>query len=258
MPPRGFCRIDEPRTTRALKDMFTFIIGPLLALLPQAWRGRFNAPPGKWKLAGVISGALESFAALAALVEWYSYSVTHWAEDVISSTAAAHPQGAIPFGTEGFAAVVLLLFHPLTWLILYCGIEGVVRLLAAGVNGTVFGILPFYLLEWSRSLLPPLRSKPSSLGGNSSESDLLTTHTDAEGEILEIRSLKPKEGWIPPKIVRFRGVYYRLFQTYQERAKDHRFVFVLRRLSAGVYSWTVIDYSANFRWADAEESNPKR
>jgi len=238
--------------------VLTLLAGPAVALLPKRWRERITLTSAEWKFAGVVSGILESVVALAALVGWYSYSVSHWAQDVIFSTAAAHPQGTIPPGTEGFAALVLLLFHPLTWFIFYCGIEGIVRLLAAGVNGTVFGILPLFLLERSYSFLSSRQNKSRAPEGLSSESDLLSTQTDAEGEILEIRSLKPKEGWIPPKIVRFQGVYYSLFQVHEERSTYHYFVYVLRRLSAGVHSWTVIDYSANFRWADTEESKPKR
>ncbi len=237
--------------------MLTLLAGPALALLPKRWRERFTLTSAEWKLAGVASGLVESATALAALVGWYSYSVTHWAQDVIFSTAAAHPQGAIPPGTEGFAALVLLLFHPLTWFIVYCGIEGIVRLLAAGVTGTVLGILPLFLLERSYSFLSSRQTKSHWPRGDNFDSDLLATRTDGEGEILEIRSLKPKEGWIPPKIVRFRGVYYSLFQAYEERATSRHFVYALRRLSAGVHSWTVIDYSANFRWTDSEESKPK-
>jgi hypothetical protein len=237
--------------------VLTLLVGPALALLPKRWRERITLTSAEWKFAGATSGILESVAALAALVGWYSYSVSHWAQDAIFSTAAAHPQGTIPPGTEGFAALVLLLFHPLTWFIVYCGIEGIVRLLAAGVNGTVFGILPLFLLERGYSFLSSRQNKSHSPEDHGSELDLLTTRTDEEGEILEIRSLKPKEEWVPPKIVRFQGVYYSLFQVYEERATSRYFVYALRRLSAGVHSWTVIDYSANFRWADAEDSNPK-
>jgi hypothetical protein len=204
-----------------------------------------------------MSGLLESVAALAALIGWYSYSVSHWAQDVIFSTAAAHPQGTIPPGTEGFAALVLLLFHPLTWFIFYCCAEGVARLLASAFSGTVLGILPLFLVERGYSFLSSRRNQPNSSGGASLESDLLATRTDPEGEILEIRSLQPKEAWVPPKIVRFSGDYYRLFHTYEERAQHRYFVYVLRRLSAGVHSWTVIDYTATFRWADAGESKPQ-
>jgi hypothetical protein len=228
--------------------MLTLIAGPVIALLPRAWRERFALTFAEWKVAGTISGILESFAALAALVAWYSYSVTHWAQTAISSTVEAHPQAAIPPGTEGFAALALLLFHPLTWFIFYCGVEGTVRLLAAGINGTIFGILPLYLLERGYAFLWARRNQP-----NASGDDLLTTRTDAEGEILEIRSLKPKDGWLPPKIVRFRGAYYSLFHTYEERAEHRYFVFVLRRLSAGVPGWTVINYSANIRWVAPDE-----
>jgi hypothetical protein len=239
------------------ESVLTLLAAPAFALFPKRWRERFTLTSAEWKLAGVVSGIVESVTTLVALVGWYSYSVTHWAQAVIFSTAEAHPQAAIPPGTEGFAALLLLLFHPLTWFIFYCGFEGVVRFLAAGISGTVLGILPLYLFERSYSFLSSRRTTSPSQANDSLESDLLLMRTDAEGEILEIRSLKPKEGWDPPKIVRFQGVYYRLFQAYEERATSRRFVYILRRLSAGVHSWTVLDYSANFRWADAGESKPK-
>ena len=214
--------------------------------------------PGEWRLAGAISGALESLAALAALVAWYSYSVTHWSQDAIFSTAEAHPESAIPPGTEGFAALVLLLFHPLTWFILYSGIEGAVRLLSAGISGMTVGILPLYLIQRFYSFLITRGNGAHPDAGDALEPDTLLTRSDDEGEILEIRALQPKEGWLPPKTVRFRGVYYRLFQTYEERVTSRCcFVYLLRRLSAGVPSWTVIDYSANVRWADADKPKPK-
>jgi hypothetical protein len=237
--------------------VLTLLVGPAVALLPKRWRESFALTSDEWKLAGAISGFLESAAAMAALVAWYSYSVTHWARDAIFSTVDAHPQAAIPPGTEGFAALVLLLFHPFTWFILYCGVEGTVRLLASTIGGTTFGILPLYLVERSYSLLLSRRNKLNSSAGNRFEPDCLTTRTDAAGEILEIRAVLPKEGWLPPKTVRFGGVYYRLFQAYEERSTDRSFVYVLRRLSAGVPSWTVVNYSANVRWVDPDETKPK-
>jgi hypothetical protein len=236
--------------------VITFLAGPVVALLPKPWRDRFNLTPGEWKIAGVTSGALEALAAFAALVEWYSRSVTHWAQDAIVSTIAAHPQAAIPPDAQGFAALLLLLFYPVTWLIIYCGLEGTVRLLAAGINGTIFGVLPLYLLERCCAILFSRRSRWHLKSRNGSEIDALLLRNDAEGEILEIRAVLPKEGWLPPKIVRFRGTYYRLFQAYEERSTRHYFVYALRRLSAGVHSWTVIDYSADVRWMDSGESEP--
>ena len=97
----------------AREGVLTLLVGPAVALLPKRWRKRFVLTPDEWKLAGSISGFIESMAALAASVTWYSYSVTHWAKDAIFSTVEAHPLAAIPPGTEGFAALVLLLFHRL-------------------------------------------------------------------------------------------------------------------------------------------------
>jgi hypothetical protein len=227
--------------------VWTVLAGPFLSLLPAQRRERFNLSSFQWKVAGFLSGVCEAVASLAALVGWYSYSVTHWAQRAILSTAEAHPEGAIPPDTVGFAALVLLLFHPLTWLILYCGLEGIVRALAA-VSGSVLGILPIYLIDRFYILMSS-RSPASSLITEGpllrkpGLSDELAARSDSEGEILEIRSFRPKKGWDPPKIVCFQGVYYRLFQAYEERSAHRPFVFSLRRLTAGVPSRTVIAYS---------------
>jgi hypothetical protein len=230
------------------------LAAPLAALLPSAWRRRYPLAPAQWKFAGVASGLLETFAAFAALVEWYSYSMTHWAPAALAATVAAHPEAAINPNAQGFAALLLLLMHPLTWLIIYGGLEGTVRLLAAGVNGTVFGIFPLYLLDRCIALLF-LRGRYSR-GQAGDIPDDLALRNDAEGAVLEVRAAHAKEGWLPPKIIRFDGNYYRLFQTYQERSPQRSFVYLLRRLSAGVPSWTVINYSAKVRWTESQKQGP--
>lgn len=152
--------------------------------LPNDWRKAF-ADESVLRIGTVISGLCEAFTALVLLTAWYSYSVTHWAQRVIFSTIAAHPQARIPAGTEGLAALTLLLFHPPTGFIVYLAVEGTIRFLSAAFTGTVFGSLPFYpaarLLRWGRRGSVPL-------------ADQLCWTSDGEYQVLEIRSANAKSG----------------------------------------------------------------
>jgi len=215
-------------------EVWTPLFCLVLALLPKPWRETFHLSQSVWRFAGAISGFGEAAGASVALVAWYSYSVTHWVARAVLSTMNAHPESSIPENTVGFAALVLVLMHPVTWVILYFGVEGVVRGLASALTGGVFGILPLYLLERGVRLLTPQRGD---LG------DAFSTSSDLEGEILEIQSARSKPGWELPRIVRFRGNYYRLLNTYRRTSSRRPFVFVLRRLPVGVPGPTVIEYA---------------
>ena len=103
-----------------------------------------------WPIAATLSGMIESFFSLLGFVYWYSYSVTHWAKDAVSS--AINAGAGIPPNTEGFAAFALMFLHPITWLISWCAVEGMVRLLGAAFTGHALGILPLVFLDkiWAR------------------------------------------------------------------------------------------------------------
>ncbi|SRR6266480_850545 len=66
-----------------------------------------------WPIAATLSGMIESFFLLLAIVYWYSYSVTHWANETAYS--AINAGAKIPPNTEGFAALALMFLHPVTW-----------------------------------------------------------------------------------------------------------------------------------------------
>lgn len=216
------------------RPLLNFTIAIAASCLPNDWRKRFAIDEPVWRAGTAISGICEASAALLLLTLWYSYSVTHWARRVIFSTIAAHPQASIPPGTEGFAALTLLLFHPLTWLIVYLAIEGTVRFFAAAFTGTALGSLLLYALaRLLRFLQRPAAPLPD---------ELLTT-INGQDEILEIRSATAKSGWEPPRIVRFNGSYFSLYNSYRSQSAERPFVYELRKLSAGVQSPTVLEYS---------------
>src|ERR1700721_1552351 len=60
-------------------DMWIFLLGPFLSLLPERWRKALPfCQSVHWRSAAVLSGLAESVIALGGLMYWYSYSVTTW------------------------------------------------------------------------------------------------------------------------------------------------------------------------------------
>jgi hypothetical protein len=204
---------------------------------------------------------IESFLALLAFLYWYSYSVTHWAEDAVYS--AIEKGASIPPHTVGFAAFALMFLHPLTWLIAWCALEGAVRFLGAAFAGSVLGVLPLFLLDkvWTRFTSSPSAEHPADTQnnwysffssirqraaflGNPALPDEVRYSKDATGEVLSIASSRPKSGWEPPRIIRCKDIYYRL-ETASEQSGPRPFLYVLRRLPTGVPGRTVITYSTD-------------
>ena len=242
--------------------MLSDLLGPLLAFLPKRLRESFPVRSSyPWRYAVILSGLLESALALIALVNWYSYSVTHWAQDAV---AAAMQKGAhIDPNVIGFAGLAVMFLHPLTWLILYFGVEGVVRLCAAFTD-TVLGLFPLYLAEKIYFLF--VRGRDSAAHQTSAPSqhylasitqavqerillarlpqvpDELFYARNQVDEILSIRSCRPKPDWNPPQVIFHEGQYYRL--ELVSRAKAPRpFIYTLRKLSAGVPGRSALKYS---------------
>jgi hypothetical protein len=242
--------------------MRTILLGPIIAFLPKPWRESLASHESlNWRVAVILSGLLEFTVALAAMVIWYSYSVTGWAEKALYS-AAKHGAHIEP-GTEGFAALAIMWLHPLTWLIAYFGVEGMVRLCAAFTD-TVFATLPLFLFDKIFVWLGKRKTHEASGAFPFSQSNItsafdatrrkllqtrlplvpdeLCSSLDASGELLEIRSCRAIPDWIPPRIIRYEDSYYRL-ETSAERTAPRPFVYTLRKLSAGVPSRAVLSYS---------------
>jgi hypothetical protein len=242
--------------------MRTILLGPLIAFLPKLWR-EFLMPAESlnWRAAIILSGLLEFAVALGAMIVWYSYSITGWAEKALYS-AAEHGAHIEP-GTEGFAALGIMWLHPLTWLIAYFGVEGVVRLCAAFTD-TVLATFPLFLLDKIFVSFGMLKSKEVSSAAPFAQSnftsafdatrrkllqarlplvpDELCSTLDESGELLEIRSCRSIPDWTPPRIIRYEGTYYSL-EAIAQREAPRPFIYTLRRLSAGVPSRTVLTYS---------------
>lgn len=243
--------------------MWTYILGPFLALLPEPWREAFafrrNTEPSR---AGALSGLLESSGAIVASGYWYMYIMAKWAERGVDAAA----NGKLgPATDQEISALVYSIWatHPLTWVFAFLALEGIVRLCAAAFTDTVFGTLPLLLLN--KVFLSPFRqrrpghSPDANLRSNVSSfwrvlrerliiartpevPDQLRFHKSGGEEFLEILSSRRKDEWAPPRVVRYEQTYYRL-ESSGTVAGSRPFRYSLRRLSVGVPGRSVLVYS---------------
>ncbi|MGC1621039.1 MAG: hypothetical protein WA765_21290 [Candidatus Acidiferrum sp.] len=244
--------------------MWTYLLGPFLALLPR--RLRTSTPFSKavrWRPAAILSGLAECLSALTVLMIWYYYSMSTTLSHL--SDLALHGKVA-PTTTDydlGTAALLIWSTHPLTWAIVFFGIEGIVRT-CAGLADTVLGIFPLYLVEKVYATVFRRRESKTSYAANFSRSnvssyvgairdkvvlakpsqlaDELRVAKNASEEFLEIRASREKQEWTPPRVVRMDDRYYRLEECSRGPA-PRPFIYKLRRLPAGVPGRTVLTYS---------------
>jgi hypothetical protein len=239
------------------------LIAPVVSLLPQRWRNSLvSSPLMPWVPATIISGCVEAVCGLGGLVYWYSYSVTGWVQKSIDAQLNAHPGSAIPVGTEGFVGLLLIVAHPLTWLIVAISVEGIVRVCAAAFTGEVLGTFPLFIVDRIFALFIG-REKTAKDSGNASRTgdssffgalrqryligrlplvpdELHFTGEDSE-QILEIRACRPKLEWDPPRVVRYGDDYFCL-ESAGQTSGSRPFLYALRRLAGGVPGRTVLEY----------------
>ncbi len=106
----------------------TYILGPIFTLLPRRWREKiFRTTPNRLARAATLSGIFEALLALVALLIWYSIYVR------LAGDALAHSSAGSDSGGErmGLFAYVWFWLNPITWLVAYFGVEGVLRSVAA-------------------------------------------------------------------------------------------------------------------------------
>jgi hypothetical protein len=245
--------------------MWTYIIGPILALLPKSWRDSLPfASDVQWGRATVVSGLGESLGAIVGLGYWYMHAMTMWVDRSVS--AALDGKLAADATVQGIGAVALSVWvtHPLTLLLGYCMFEGAVRLCAAAFGEQSLGTFPLAVVNWifvrpfrrrnpgsatalgsaasnARSVVDAVRERML-IARSAEEQDELHFRNEAGEELLEIRASRRKQEWIPPRVVRYEDAYYRLDSSAMKTG-PRPFFYSLRRLPAGVPGRSVLIYS---------------
>lgn len=245
--------------------MWTYLLGPIVAFLPKAWRNALPfAEQVDWKPATGISGTIELVLGLIVLSRWYVHVMSTWVGYGVSQAMEGKMGTEVRFQDIGGAALVIWATLPLTWLLAYFALEGAVRLCAGAFGGTPCGTLPLYVFDailfrpFRRRGTTPLesgagaRANISSFAGAvreraqsskvSNVPDELCFSEDKSGEILEIYACRKKLNWTPPRVVRYLDSYYRLEEN-AGGSGARPFLYRLRRLAAGVPSRTVLLYA---------------
>ena len=245
--------------------MVTYLLGPILALFPQTWRRRLpSSLQVNWRTATGLSGFLEGAVALVALMYWYSYMMSTWADRGWDAALSGKLAPGVTDHQIGFAALVIFLTNPVTWAICFFGAEACVRFLSAFSTGNGLGILLLYLPDKVIGrivgrvdakpglIMETSQSNVASYFGAIGDSMMTTllpkvpdehciVRNDSE-EILEVRSSRKKADWAPPKVVRYLDSYYRLESDARGPA-PRPFRYRLRRLERGVPGRNVLIYS---------------
>lgn len=244
--------------------MLTYLLGPLLALLPQRWRKSLSIGADvDWHRATALSGFAESLVALISAMYWYSHYMNLLVSNGLDSALSGKMGPGVTDMGIGFTALLVWATHPLTWLLAFAGIEGGVRLVGAAFTENNLGTLPLFLADKVFLKLTG-QSQPSSAkaagysAGNLSSyagairekavfkrlpqvPDELFISGNGPDEMLEIRACRRKEDWNPPRTVRYHDTFYRL-EARSEGMPPRPFRYTLRKLSAGVMGRTVLVY----------------
>jgi hypothetical protein len=244
---------------KAEHPMLTYLLGPILALLPQRWRQRLSRLKINWARATTISGFVELVAGLVLFWKWYFVTMNLWINRGWN-VALQNPSGPeITDHTVGGAALLIWASHPVTWLLAYFCIEGAVRFLGAAFSNSIMGTLPLFLVSkiigiFSRdpqaqeegpgvasSFFSAINEKLLERSQPECPDELMATKSGPH-EFLEIRASRRKPDWDPPRTVRIHDTYYRL-ETFTKGAPPRPFRYTLRKLTAGVPSRTVLLYA---------------
>jgi hypothetical protein len=197
----------------------TYMLGPIFALLPRRWRERvFQTTPNRLARATTLSGIFEAVLGFVGLVVWYSI-YARLAGDALGSAGASE--------RAGLFAYVWFWLNPITWMVGYFGLEGVLRSVAALATGETYGTLPLFLVEYfsqrvaRRSKRPQLVLVPDEIMRGDSTCD------------MKIASCRVRADWKYPFTIHYAGAYFQVVADIHLGAGPRPHVYSLRRLPPG-------------------------
>lgn len=204
-----------------------YTIGLLLTLLPARLRRRWFA---QWeqdlKSSAFVSGIVQMFGCLALLFVGYPRFMRAQMADAstVGVARAAETMGQTALMTFGGILGLAYLIQPLSLLLIYFVIEGVVRWGAVVVSGEIVATLPLYVADWVVLKFQD-RARESALGPIIP--DELTRTPEGEDDCpLRIASCRPKQ-WTPLTTIEFEE---HLYEVANEMAANppRPFVYLLR------------------------------
>ena len=209
------------------------LVGAVLSLLPERWRTKwFAGVPFNWPRAGVVSGILECFFCLLALIGWYLHAIQEFVNQQMDATIAATkgvPAEGAAFGM-GAAALITFALHPLTWALAYFTIEGLLRCLAAALTDETVGTLPLVLIDRmiTRGQRRAYERRVPLVA------DVVTRGDEKEAWDLKVESCRPKPSWRPMQTILYEEEYFMVAGEAADPGTASRpHVYLLRRPRPG-------------------------
>ncbi len=206
--------------------MLNLIISAFLSLLPRHWRGSWS-----WRFqvdvvrGALISGLLEFAGCLAAYNTRY---LLFFDRRIGEMTVQAMGKGAeealestyVQFGM-GFTTTLEYVIGPVSVLLMYFCIEGMVRFAAALISDEVVPTLPLQLLAYAQQRVSKAAAERA-LGPR-----VVDEVQPGDGNTLRILSCRPKEGWNHLMTISYQDHLYEIARQ-EEGAPPRRFIYLLQ------------------------------
>lgn len=217
-----------------------YILGPIYATLPKRWRHVDHHGSERFMArCAIVSGALESLAAILVLRFWYmkffGFFGSAYAHAALDSPAET-PITKIAPEVIGSAGFIVFVANPLTWLIVYFFCEGILRMTAAVVTGESCGILPLCAVDFTHYLATRGRSRAAL--------PLVRDEILPGGPGCDIRiaSCRKRPDWKYPFTIRYEGAYFQVVAEQSANVGPRPHVYSFRRLPPGEVARGLRDY----------------
>ena len=206
--------------------MLTYLLGPVLVLLPESYRRRLGWwLEIDWVRAALLSGAAQSVAGLGLLVDRYLDFVQRDPGKVGTTILEATGERVAASTALGTFTILEFLIQPLTLLLIYVSIEGALRLVAAVATEEAVGSLPLYLLELGRTSGAKV-TRQIALGR------LVADEVTRKGSELHIASCRERDAWDSLLTIEYEEQFYELAET-RSGAPPRPYLYRLRPIPPG-------------------------
>ncbi|MBI4466604.1 MAG: hypothetical protein HY656_04145 [Acidobacteria bacterium] len=220
------CRLREAR-------LGSFLAGILLSLLPERYRRWWEpASTVHFRGAAFLSGLVQCvgcfLAFLLRYLAFFQRRVVEMGGAVIEAGAEEALAGqGVQFGM-GIVTTLEYVLQPLTVLLIYFTLEGVVRLAGAAFTEEVLPTLPLHLVAWAQERLEARRAERA-LGPPVVDT---VERGDGKHYDLGIASCRPKPNWDRLMTVAYEDEFYEVIKE-ERGARPRQFIYLLRKMPEG-------------------------
>lgn len=200
--------------------MLNFLLGILASLVPARYRIRIHVRSGS----AFTSGIAQFLICLALFI--YRY-ISFARGEVFGGTTVAlkamQVGGETALSGSGIFVLMEYMIQPLTPVLAYFAIEGVVRAVAAFVTGEIVPTLPLAAGAWLHQRISDRRAE-AAMGERVADTIEIVDSSDIK---LRIRSCRPKRSWNNRLAVFYRDELYEVAEE-QQGGPPRPFVYLLR------------------------------